>query len=186
METITPNTAVVCVLSTSVTISQSLLPISAEPSLSTLSTIFPSDTSPQKLFPPHLKISPIPKISRKYSNENKLILSRKSEQEKRNKLRSREIESVNIPKTTGLQAQKMHKEMSIKQMFIINRHENSEKFCECWENYVQTTKENDRIECVFCSNWLHEFFFDTKKSASAVVERHSTGLENLVRSNLDL
>jgi hypothetical protein len=27
----------------------------------------------------------------------------------------------------------------------------------CWDNYVQTTKEADWIECVSCRNRLHEF-----------------------------
>jgi hypothetical protein len=49
METANPNTALVCVPSASVTISQNLLPISAEPSLGTLSTVFHSDTSPQEI-----------------------------------------------------------------------------------------------------------------------------------------
>jgi hypothetical protein len=39
----------VCVPSASVTYSQNVLPISAEPSLSSLSTILPSDTSPQEI-----------------------------------------------------------------------------------------------------------------------------------------
>jgi hypothetical protein len=31
------------------------------------------------------------------------------------------------------------------------------KCCEHWENYVQTAKEDDWIECVRCRNRLHEF-----------------------------
>ena len=36
--------------------------------------------------------------------------------------------------------------------------EDSEMKCyECWENYGQTTKEDDGIESGSCRNWLHEF-----------------------------
>jgi hypothetical protein len=45
METASPNMALVCVTSTSVPNSQNVLPISAEPSLSSLSTLLPPETS---------------------------------------------------------------------------------------------------------------------------------------------
>ena len=64
METARPNMALVCVPSTSVTNSQNLLPISAEPSLNTLSTVPPSDTSPEEITYSRFlkKIIPVPKI----------------------------------------------------------------------------------------------------------------------------
>jgi hypothetical protein len=133
-----------------------------------------------------LKISPIPKISRKYSNENKLILSRKSEEAKRNKVRSREIESVNIPNTTGLQAQKMQKEKSIKQMFIINRHM---KILRSSVSAGKTTCKQLRkmtgLNVLSTATGCTYSFIHIKKNASAVVERYRRGLENLVRGNLD-
>jgi hypothetical protein len=60
--------ALFCVPSTSVTKSQNLLTISGEPSLSTISTILLSDTSPEEITFSRLlkKIGPIPKIQRKY------------------------------------------------------------------------------------------------------------------------
>jgi hypothetical protein len=64
-----PNMAVVCVSCTSVTNSQNVLHISAEPSLSNLSTIFLSELSPEEITSsgPLQKISLLQKISRKYS-----------------------------------------------------------------------------------------------------------------------
>jgi hypothetical protein len=46
MEEVPPNMVLGCVHSTSVTNSQNVLPISAEPSVSILSVILPPDTSP--------------------------------------------------------------------------------------------------------------------------------------------
>jgi len=34
--------------------------------------------------------------------------------------------------------------------------------CECLSNYVRTTKEDDRIRCVNCRSWLHEFCYTYK------------------------
>jgi len=43
---------------------------------------------------------------------------------------------------------------------IRNQH-TAEEFetncCDCWEDYVQTAKKDDWIECVNCRNWLREF-----------------------------
>jgi hypothetical protein len=63
MET-SPNMALVCVYFTSVTNSQNLLPISAEPSLNTLSAVLSSDTSGEEIISPRLlkKVCPVPKI----------------------------------------------------------------------------------------------------------------------------
>jgi len=52
--------------------------------------------------------------------------------------------------------------MQRKESIKINIHtqiaEDSEKkCCGCWENYVLTTKENDRIKCEICRNLLHKF-----------------------------
>jgi hypothetical protein len=66
METALPIIAMVFITSTSVTKSQNVLPISAELSLSTLSTILSSDTSPEEISSSRLlKISQVPKISKK-------------------------------------------------------------------------------------------------------------------------
>ena len=66
-----PNMALVCVPSTSVTKSQSVFPVSAEPSLRTLNTPLPSVSSPAETTSSRRvkKISPAPKIPRKYSIE---------------------------------------------------------------------------------------------------------------------
>jgi hypothetical protein len=52
METAHPNMAMLRMPSSSVTDSQNVLPISAEPSLSTLRTVILSDTSPEEVRPP--------------------------------------------------------------------------------------------------------------------------------------
>jgi hypothetical protein len=48
METAPPDVALLSVLSFSVTKSQNVLPVSAEPSYSTQRTVIPSDSSPEK------------------------------------------------------------------------------------------------------------------------------------------
>jgi hypothetical protein len=67
MPTAPPKVAPVCVNSTAVTNAQDVKLISAELSLSTLSTIFPSDISPEEITSTRLlkNISPVPKIPRK-------------------------------------------------------------------------------------------------------------------------
>jgi hypothetical protein len=37
------------------------------------------------------------------------------------------------------------------------------KRSECWENYLQTTKEDDWIESLSCRNWLHEIYSPYKE-----------------------
>ena len=103
METASPNMALVCVPSTSVTSSQNMLPTSAEVPLNTLSTILPSDIFPEEITSPRLlKISPVPKKPENiqlrkeglsfFLSLKKLILSRKSEINKEEiKSKSREI-----------------------------------------------------------------------------------------------
>jgi hypothetical protein len=76
METAFPSVVVGCVHSTLVTNSQNVLLISAEPSLSTLCTVLPFDTSPEEItFSGLSKISPRPKMLRKYSIEKKMTTS---------------------------------------------------------------------------------------------------------------
>ena len=77
MQTAPPKVAPVCVTSTAVTNPQNVLLTSAELSLSTLSTILPSDTSPEEITPSILlkKISPVSKILRKYPIEKIAIVS---------------------------------------------------------------------------------------------------------------
>lgn len=73
--------------------------------------------------------------------------------------KSREIESINIPRTSGSQGQKMQKEQSIRTN-IRNQEtsENSErKCCECWENHMQTPREDDWIDYMSCRNCLQNF-----------------------------
>jgi hypothetical protein len=69
METAPPNMALLCVPSFSVTSSQNVLPISATPSFSTLRTVIPFDSSPEKITTSRIlkKISTSPEIPRKYS-----------------------------------------------------------------------------------------------------------------------
>jgi hypothetical protein len=65
METVHLYVAPMCAPSTSEINSQDVLPISAGPSLSTLNTALPSDTSPEEVTTSRLlKISPVPKIPR--------------------------------------------------------------------------------------------------------------------------
>jgi hypothetical protein len=68
METAPLSMAIVCVTSVSITISQVLLLISPQPLSTTLSTILPSDTSPEEITSSRLliKIIPIRKIPRRY------------------------------------------------------------------------------------------------------------------------
>ena len=72
MQTAPLNLSLVCVPCTSVAKSQNVLPISAEPTLSTLSTILRSETSPLEISASRLlqKISLLPKIPGKYSIKN--------------------------------------------------------------------------------------------------------------------
>jgi hypothetical protein len=69
METAPPNMALLCVQNFTVINSQNVLPISAEPSFSTLRTVIPSDPSPERITASRFlkKISPLPEIPRKYS-----------------------------------------------------------------------------------------------------------------------
>jgi hypothetical protein len=70
METAFPSIALVCVPSNLVTNSQNVLPMSTEPLLVTLCSVFPYDTSPGKITSSGLsKISPRTIILRKYSIE---------------------------------------------------------------------------------------------------------------------
>jgi hypothetical protein len=74
METAPPDMAPICSHSTSGTNSQNVLPISAEPTLSTLNTTLPSDTSPEEVTPSGLlKIGPVLKMPRKYSISEKQL-----------------------------------------------------------------------------------------------------------------
>ena len=69
METAPPNVALLSAPSFSVTKTQNVLPVSAEPSFSTLRTVIPSDSSPEKITASRvLKISPLPEIPRKYGH----------------------------------------------------------------------------------------------------------------------
>ena len=70
VETGPTNMALVCVPSTSVTNSQNLIPVTAEPWLSTPSTILRSATSSEEINSSTLlKISPVQKIQRKHKFE---------------------------------------------------------------------------------------------------------------------
>ena len=71
METTLPHMVLVCVHSSSVTNSQNVLPVSAETSLSIMSTILSSDTSPKEITSSRLlkKFHPVVKIPR----ENKQL-----------------------------------------------------------------------------------------------------------------
>ena len=64
MEKARPNVVLVCVPTTSMTNSQNVLPISAEPSSSTLISVLSSDTSPEEITSSRFlkKISPVPQI----------------------------------------------------------------------------------------------------------------------------
>jgi len=137
METASTNMVLVCVHYTSVTSFQNILPISAEASLNTLRNILLSDISPEEITSCRLlKISPVTKKPRKYSHEKRAtllfiaeeanIISRKSEISKEEiKSKSREIESLNSPNTSGLQGQKMQKkEVNKNRSFIIKRQLN--------------------------------------------------------------
>jgi hypothetical protein len=67
METAPAGMAPVCASSASGSNSQNVLPISAGPSLQTLNTAMPSDTSAGEVTPSRvLKINPVLKIPRKY------------------------------------------------------------------------------------------------------------------------
>jgi hypothetical protein len=99
-----------------------MLPISAEAYLNVLSNTLLSDIFPEEITScTLLKISPITKKKpRKYSLEKRAtvffiaeeanIISRKNEISKEEiKSKSREIESINSPNTSGLQGQKIQK-----------------------------------------------------------------------------
>jgi hypothetical protein len=74
METAPLDMVPICAPSTSGINSQNVLHISAGPSVSNLNTTLPSDTSPEEVTPcRHFKISPVPKIPRKYSISEKQL-----------------------------------------------------------------------------------------------------------------
>jgi hypothetical protein len=74
MPTANPKVAPICVTSTAITNAQNVLLISAELSLSALSTTIPSDIFPEEITSTRLlkKISPVPKIPRKYPIKKKI------------------------------------------------------------------------------------------------------------------
>jgi len=108
-----PNTSPICVTSASGNNFQSLLPSSAELSISTLRTTFPYGISSKKLLPldVFIKISHVPKLPRKYSITNKelcfflhkqLTNSRRSKRgEEEIKPNSTEIEIIKSPNNTS-------------------------------------------------------------------------------------
>jgi hypothetical protein len=113
--------ALVCVPSTSAPNPQNVLLISAKPSLSTKSTILPSESSPEEITASRLshKISLLPKIHRKYSIEKlqhtsslkKLQISRKSERSKKEiKSKSGDVGRVNSLNTC-IKAENAEKEV---------------------------------------------------------------------------
>jgi uncharacterized membrane protein YcgQ (UPF0703/DUF1980 family) len=129
-------------------------------------------TSPEVITPSKLlrKISPVPKIKRRKLTARRQLASVLTEaaniEESRKKQRGSEVKEqrkrakVNITNTSGLQSGKTLKKKKSKEKESSNQKtpENSDtnKCCECWENYFRTTKEDDWIECVCCINWLHE------------------------------
>ena len=178
METASPNMALVCVPSTSVTSSQNMLPTSAEVPLNTLSTILPSDIFPEEITSPRLlKISPVPKKPENiqlrkeglsfFITEEANIIEEKRNKQRGNKVKEQRDRKINSSSTSGLQGQKMQKKKSIKtDIHYQETAEDSEtRGCEWWENYVQTTKEEDWLECVSCRKWLHEFCSPYKRQA---------------------
>ena len=111
--------AVVCVSCTSVTNSQNVLPISAEPSLSNASTIFFSDLSAEEITSSGRlqKISLLQKISRKYSGfitEKNNNMEEKRKKQSRNKVK----EQTQCFRSTWSE---MQRNKSIKQIFIVER-----------------------------------------------------------------
>jgi len=101
----------------------------------------------------------IERITTPFLSLKKPIISRKGERfkEQRNRkcqqpeyLRSRKSENA-------------EKEVQKTDIHNLERAEDSEtKCCECCENNLQTSKEDDRIECLSCRNWPHEFCFPCK------------------------
>jgi hypothetical protein len=181
MQTALPNKVPVCVIFSSATNSQNVLPISIEPSLSALSILHPSDNSPEEIIASrHLnQIRLVPDMPTKYSTPKKqlyflsmknLIVLRKSETSKAGIMsQNREIENVNSPKKSGIQGQKMEKI----QTGIHNQEalEDSERKCsECWEKYLQTTNEERWIECVSCRNCCPSFVLHAKTNVSTGVD----------------
>jgi hypothetical protein len=89
----------------------------------------------------------------------KILISRKREIRKEEiQSSNRKFQGVSIPNTSGLQCQKIQKKQP--KQTVSHNQEKAEisecKCCECWENYVQKSKEDYSMECVRCTNWLHE------------------------------
>jgi hypothetical protein len=115
-----------------------------------------SDTSPDVITPSKLlrKISPVPNIPRRNSTARRQLASVLTEaaniEERRKKQRGSEVKEqrkrtkVNITNTSGVQSGITLKKKKSKEKESSNQEttENSDtnKCCECWENYFKTTK----------------------------------------------
>jgi hypothetical protein len=145
----------------------------------------PSDNTPEDIIVSRLlnQIRLVPNMQIKCSTPKKqlsflsiknLIVLRESETSKAGIMsKNREIESVNSPKTSGIQGQKIQKYKSTKTC-IHNQEalEDSERKCsECWEKYLQATNEEEWIECVSCRNCSPSSVLHTKTNALAGLER---------------
>ena len=62
------------------------------------------------------------------------------------------------------------------------------KCCECWENYAQTTKENDWMKCVSCTRSVPQTQMRRLRQKVTAREEQQDAeedLENFVRCDLD-
>ena len=144
-----------CVPATSVIKTQIYLTISAEASLSSLSTILPFENPTEEITTSRsLKtIIPVPKILKKL-----IILKKGQRSGEEIQSKDRYIESLNSSNTSGLHGPESHppplqkKIITRKQLKILIM-----KWCACWENYLHMAMEDYWIECVSCRNRLQEF-----------------------------
>ena len=68
--------------------------------------------------------------------------------------KNKEIESVNSSNISVPQGQKMQRKESMKTDIHnqITAEESEKKCCECWEDYVHISKEDDWVKCESCRN----------------------------------
>jgi hypothetical protein len=163
-----PSTALVCVPSSAVTNSQNLSSVLVEPSLSTLITILTSDTSLKKLLPPdcwkwvqywkypeNIKLKKLPFITDEANNI----------EEKRKKHRGNKVKEQRNRKIKQLQYFRYTRSENAENMSINTdihnqlTSEDSEK-----KYYVQTTKEDEWIECASCRKLVALVLFSIQRT----------------------
>lgn len=123
------------------------------------------ETSPSKILK---KISPVPKVPKKATKarrkliQSELLTDAANVQEKFRAQKQKKNLVENEGKIGNADSSEVQGRAAAKRKNSSNKctgtpeNSDSNRCCECWENYFLTTKEDDWIECVNCKKWLHE------------------------------